>query len=80
MSFLLDFEPRETTFSGNTDELDQNRPLIKNRICDGIIDCPDSVDENGQLGTCSYEKVGGTECCQVYIAGGEEFRVDQHFL
>ena len=53
-----------------------NRPLIKNRICDGVIDCPDAVDENGELGTCAFVKLDGTECCQTYLADGEEFRVD----
>ena len=27
-----------------------NRPLIVNRICDGYIDCPDGIDEDGTLG------------------------------
>ena len=54
-----------------------NRPLMRSRICDGIVDCPDSVDENGQLGTCAFDEVDGTQCCQTYAAGGEEFRLDQ---
>ena len=27
-----------------------NRPLIVNRICDGYIDCPNGIDEDGTLG------------------------------
>ena len=32
------------------DNLQMNRPLIVNRICDGYIDCPDGIDEDGTLG------------------------------
>ena len=31
------------------DALMMNRPIIKNRICDDQADCPDAIDETGEL-------------------------------
>ena len=56
------------------DNLAHNRPILKSRLCDGYIDCPNGVDEDGTLAVCKPEaKLEAFDCCQTYTLRGNNY-------
>ena len=50
-----DYIHKATTKCAGVDRIGVVREVFNDRICDGYVDCFDSSDENGDLGTCLIE-------------------------
>jgi len=78
------YSSNELTHCGVQDNLGMYPPLLVSRICDGFIDCPGGVDEDGTLGECQIDQMVATvndhlqdsdvtSCCQTYLLDGVEY-------
>ena len=61
-----DYPTKNLTHCGINDKLGMNRPLLKSRICDGVEDCPNGVDES-ILGNCKTGTLNETSLQQFDI-------------
>ena len=71
------YSSNELTHCGVDDNLGVNRPVMVNRICDGFVDCPGAVDEDGTLAECQVDNRVNTlynkSCCETYLVDGVKY-------
>ena len=43
------------------------REIFRDRLCDGISDCPRGQDETGKMGTCKKPQLTKKGCCDTIV-------------
>ena len=78
-SNIAGYEYKETTQCPSADRHDLLRPIFRDRVCDGILDCTGGEDEiqDGIAHCLSFGTNTANGCCEVYTIDGKECSIHE---